>query len=959
VYAGDTTFGSSTSTVWIQNVNAPPAILSAATDTFTVLVVDSFTVLASGNPAPTFSTAGPLPAGITLSPAGVLVGTPATGTAGTYPFVITASNGIAPDATQNFTLTVAKRNQTINFNAQATAQFGTTFNATPTATSGLPVTINSSGGCTNVGFAVTMTSATVNCVLTASQAGNIDYNPAVNVQDTVTAQRAGTMVSVVPDPSQSSYSYPMTFTVTVTSAGGIPTGTVTLSGGSPNQNITVPLDALGQAQITTGLPYLNVVFLLGPVPHGTIFTGTNPLRFTYNGDANFNTDFEETSHTVYPAPTQVNVTSNINPSAQGQSVIFMITVSTTPPGTGIPPGTVVLYDGLNPISGTLTLNAGGVATFTTSALAFGAHNISAQYTSTSNNYATSNNTASPYVHTVARVTTTTLASNNNPSIYGENVTFTSTTTSAFGTPAGTAEFYDGAVLLGTGTLNAGGVATFTTNSLIVGTHPTITARYVPSVVSIFATSTSAVLNQVVDAATITVRAVNELIVYGDADPSPFTFTYSGFVLGQTSAVINIPPTCDVLVAHVDVGTYPITCSGASDDNYIFNYAPPPGPAVGTLTVTQKPLTITADNRGKAFTDTVVFAGTEFTASGLILGDTVTSVTLFSIGAPAGSPVAGSPYPITPSAAVGTGLGNYAITYVDGLLTIATNILTITANDQTKTYGDVFTFAGTEFSVVGLQFGDSVTSVTLTSLGAPSPAVVGTYSILPSAAAGSGLTNYTIVYVSSQMNVTPRTLTFDPNNQTKVYGSVFAGYSGTLTGLRAGDTITPIYDSLGEVATAPVGVYPITVTLDDQGNKLGNYNVTIDPVPTATLTVTPKALTVTANNQTKPYGTLFTFLGTEFTILGLTNGDTVDTVTLNSAGAPASATVAGSPYTIVPSAATGTGLGNYTIGYVNGAMTITKPDLIFTGDSFSKVYGDVFNAFTGTISIIPEKRGGEK
>jgi len=752
-----------------------------------------------------------------------LNGTPATGTSGLqgtpfvdYPFVITASNGVGTDATQNFILRVQKRTQIINFNAQASAQYGTTFNVTPTTTSGLPITITSSGGCTNAGFAVTMTSATVNCVLTASQAGNIDYNPAVNVQDTVTAQRAGTMVSVVPDPSQSSYSYPMTFTVTVTSAGGIPTGTVTLSGGSPNQNITVPLDALGQAQITTGLPYLNVVFLLGPVPHGTIFTGTNPLRFTYNGDANFNTDFEETSHTVYPAPTQVNVTSNINPSAQGQSVIFTITVSTTPPGTGIPPGTVVLYDGLNPISGTLTLNAGGVATFTTSALAFGAHNISAQYTSTSNNYATSNNTASPYVHTVARVTTTTLTSNNNPSVYGENVTFTSTTTSAFGTPAGTAEFYDGAVLLGTGTLNAGGVATFTTNSLIVDTHP-ITARYVPSVGSIFATSTSAPLDQVVDAATITVRAVNESIVYGDADPSPFTFTYSGFVLGQTSAVINTPPTCDVLVAHVDVGTYPITCSGAVDDNYIFNYAPPPGPAVGTLTVTQKPLTITATDQGKVVGVSLNFPNpsTDFTTTGLIFSDTVTGVTLFSTGAPAVAN-AGT-YDIVPSNALGSGLGNYAITYVNGMLTVGTTILTITANDQTKTYGDVFTFGGVQYSVVGLLPGHSVTSVTLFSDGAPSAADVGTYDIVPSAAVGVGLNNYSIIYVNGTITVTPRVLTFIPNDQTKIYGSVFNLYTGAfnpINGIQNGDNITPVYSSAGAVATAPVGVYPITVTLND-------------------------------------------------------------------------------------------------------------------------------------------------
>ena len=43
---------------------------------------------------------------VTLSTAGVLSGTPADGTAGTYAITITASNGVGSNATQSFTLTV-------------------------------------------------------------------------------------------------------------------------------------------------------------------------------------------------------------------------------------------------------------------------------------------------------------------------------------------------------------------------------------------------------------------------------------------------------------------------------------------------------------------------------------------------------------------------------------------------------------------------------------------------------------------------------------------------------------------------------------------------------------------------------------------------------------------------------------------------------------------------------------
>src|SRR5208283_3786515 len=88
------------------NVDQAPAITSAGNATFSVGSAGTFSVMATGNPAPMFSETGPLPSGVTLSAAGVLSGTPAAGTGGTYPFTITASSGVGANATQNFTLTV-------------------------------------------------------------------------------------------------------------------------------------------------------------------------------------------------------------------------------------------------------------------------------------------------------------------------------------------------------------------------------------------------------------------------------------------------------------------------------------------------------------------------------------------------------------------------------------------------------------------------------------------------------------------------------------------------------------------------------------------------------------------------------------------------------------------------------------------------------------------------------------
>src|SRR5204862_24514 len=93
-------------------VNEAPSITSANNTTFTVGSAGSFTVT-TGHDYPTpsaLSESGALPSGVSFVDNGngtaTLSGTPAAGTGGAYSFTITASNGVNPDATQSFTLTV-------------------------------------------------------------------------------------------------------------------------------------------------------------------------------------------------------------------------------------------------------------------------------------------------------------------------------------------------------------------------------------------------------------------------------------------------------------------------------------------------------------------------------------------------------------------------------------------------------------------------------------------------------------------------------------------------------------------------------------------------------------------------------------------------------------------------------------------------------------------------------------
>ena len=90
------------------------------------------------------------------------------------------------------------------------------------------------------------------------------------------------------------------------------------------------------------------------------------------------------------------------------------------------------------------------------------------------------------------------------------------------------------------------------------------------------------------------------------------------------------------------------------------------------------------------------------------------------------------------------------------VTVAKAVLTITADSTSKLQGNTLILGGTTFTETGLVTanGDTISSVTLTSGGTSSSAAAGSYPIVPSAAVGSGLSNYKIVYDNGALTVTP-------------------------------------------------------------------------------------------------------------------------------------------------------------------------------------------------------------
>jgi hypothetical protein len=184
-----------------------------------------------------------------------------------------------------------------------------------------------------------------------------------NVENTESANftvKANTTTSVTSSANPSQYNQSVTFTATVSSIGGTPTGTVTFKNGSA----TLGAGTLsgGKATFTTS----------------TLTKGSHNITAAYGGATYF---IASTSpklvQTVSKATTTTSLVSSANPSTHGHPVTFTATV--TPAYGGNPSGTVTFKSGTSAI-GTGTVNASThKAKFTTSTLPTGTSSIRATY----------------------------------------------------------------------------------------------------------------------------------------------------------------------------------------------------------------------------------------------------------------------------------------------------------------------------------------------------------------------------------------------------------------------------------------------------------------------------------------------------------------------------------------------------------------------------------------------------
>jgi hypothetical protein len=175
-------------------VNQAPAITSGNSVSFVTGQFSSFTVTATGSPAPSLKESGALPSGVSFTDNGdgmaTLAGSPAAGTTGTYHFSITASNGVGSDFTQHFTLTVNQPeapaimtgNSTVftvdqvgSFTVRATGSPTPTLSESGALPSGVTFTDNSDGTATLGGTPVAGTKGTYQFSITAHNGVGSDF----------------------------------------------------------------------------------------------------------------------------------------------------------------------------------------------------------------------------------------------------------------------------------------------------------------------------------------------------------------------------------------------------------------------------------------------------------------------------------------------------------------------------------------------------------------------------------------------------------------------------------------------------------------------------------------------------------------------------------------------------------------------------------------------------------------
>jgi len=541
-YPGDSTFGAA-------NAASVQVVVTKAAAT---VALGGLTATYNGSPHSATATTTPAGLNVTFTYAGAAT---APTNAGSYAVVATISD---PNytGTASGTLVIAKASATVTLGSLSATADGTAHAATATTVpAGLSVTFTYNGSAT-----------------APSAAGSYTVVGTIN-DPNYTGTATGTMVIAAPLTASSTVltssaaSVPVgtnvTFTATVIGSGGTPTGTVTFLNGTASLG-TGTLNASGVATLTTSFSTAGTDSITAQYSGDAVFKSSTSaagvqvvvtkaaatvalggLTATYNGSPH--------SATATTTPAGLNVTftyagSATAPTAAG-SYAVVATIS-DPNYTGTASGTLVIAKASATVTlGSLSATADGTAhaatatTFPAGLSVTFTYNGSATAPSAVGSYAvvgtindpnyTGTATGTLIIAAPLVVTSTALTSSAASVPVGTNVTFTATVTGTGGTPTGTITFLNGTASLGTGTLNASGIAILTTSFSAAGTD-SITAEYGGDATFKSSTSTSLSETIVPVGVSATVSPNPLTIKSGSSGTLTITLTPTGGYTGTVS-----------------------------------------------------------------------------------------------------------------------------------------------------------------------------------------------------------------------------------------------------------------------------------------------------------------------------------------------------------------------------------------------------------------------------------------
>jgi hypothetical protein len=963
-------------------------VTNPATNTGTANTAFSQTFTA-GNTigAVTFSTASTLPAGLTLSAAGVLSGTPTQ--TGTFPIVVKATdaNGCFGNGA-TYSLTIACQVITVNnpatnsgtvniafsqtftatntigattFTTASTLPAGLTLSAagvlsgTPTQTGTFPIVVKATdaNGCFGNGATYNLTIAcqviTVNKPVTTSGTVNVAFSQnftATNAIGAVTYTTASTLPTGITLATNGTLSGTPTQTgtfpivVTATDANGC-TGT------STTYNLTIGCQVITVNKPATTTGTVNIAFsqaftssnTIGAVTYATASTLPTGLTLATNG-------------TLSGTPTQsgsfpIVVTATDGNGCSGSSTTYTLVIgcqviTVTNPATNT--GTVntvfgqtftagntigtVTFTTASTLPAGLTLSTGGILSGTpTQSGSFPIVVTATDANGCSGNGSTYTLTIGCQVISVTNPATTTGT---------VNAAFTQTFTA--GNTVGTVTFTTASTLPAGLTLSTGGVLSGT---------PTQTGSF-PIVVTATdgngCSGSGATYTLVIGCQTITVT--NPATNTGTVS-APFTVTFtSGNTIGTVTyttastlpAGITLATNGTLSGTPTQSGSFPIVVT-ATDANGCSGNGATYTLVIGCQTITVGNPATTSSPAGTPLSINFTQSGAIGTATFTTASTLPTGLTLATNGTLSGTPSQGGAFPITVTVTDSNGCTGTNSAYT---LTITCPVIAVTNPGVTTgtvniAFSQTFTQTGgigtTTFSLFS---GTLPTGLSLATNGTLSgtPTQTGSFPLVIRATDSNGCTGdgstYTLVIGCQVITVT------NPVTNT---GTVNAAFSQTFT---AGNAILPVTFSLNS------GTLPAGLTLSSGGvlsgtpTQSGSFPITVKATDTngcfgisATYTLTIGCQTITVTNPATTTGTVNAAFNQTFTAgntigtVSFTTASTLPTgLTLSTGGVLSGTPTQSGSFPIVVTATDGngcTGTGaTYTLVIGCQTITVTNP-----------------------------------